>query len=159
MLLPGGAGRPTSGKLARQVVAPHVVRLAGRGARVSRGVLTDGKKSRVASQYTGLPKSYHARVGEHAVAGDGLGVGRLRVVAALSQRGDATNLVTESASSSSEEGIFINEVHEVFFLALNILFGIRHFLTLSALLLHVTILPQHFDVESRTVWTSNLKAP
>ena len=53
----------------------------------------------------------HAGVGEHAVPRDCLGVGRLRVVAALSQRRDATNLVTESASISCDEGIGINEVH------------------------------------------------
>ena len=45
---PGGAGRPASGKLSRQVVAPYIVRLAGRGAGVGRGVLTGGKKSEVA---------------------------------------------------------------------------------------------------------------
>ena len=45
---PGGAGRPASGKLSRQVVAPYVVRLAGRGAGVGRGVLSRGTKSGVA---------------------------------------------------------------------------------------------------------------
>ena len=48
MFLPGGAGRPASGELSRCVVACDVVRLAGRGAGVGRGVLSRGTKSGVA---------------------------------------------------------------------------------------------------------------
>ena len=61
---PGGARRPAGGELARRVVAPHLVGLAGGGAGVRGGV--------------------HAGVGQHAVPRDGLGVGRLRVIAPLS---------------------------------------------------------------------------
>ena len=38
--LPGSAGRPASGEISRCVVAYDVVRLAGRGAGVGRGVLS-----------------------------------------------------------------------------------------------------------------------
>ena len=99
---PGGARRPAGGELARRVVAPDLVGLAGGGQgckvncfRVSLLIINSLKKSGEPGGGAGEGGGVHAGVGQYAVPRDRLGVGRLRVVAPLSQGRDAANLFPE----------------------------------------------------------------